>query len=80
MVCHRIILVEDVLRGIVKAMLMIRDLVVRLSISMWSSIGVRFIPKSFDPYHNMSEPIILYDIPSKNPKHTAWSPNTWKTR
>ncbi|KAK7690189.1 hypothetical protein QCA50_006840 [Cerrena zonata] len=28
----------------------------------------------------MTEPIILYDIPGKNPKYTAWSPSTWKTR
>ncbi|EIW59606.1 uncharacterized protein TRAVEDRAFT_147690 [Trametes versicolor FP-101664 SS1] len=28
----------------------------------------------------MTEPIIFYDIPSKDSPSKAWSPNTWKTR
>ena len=27
----------------------------------------------------MSGPIILYDIPGRNPECKAWSPNTWAT-
>ncbi|KAK7682716.1 hypothetical protein QCA50_014099 [Cerrena zonata] len=28
----------------------------------------------------MSAPIVLYDIPGRNPKYPAWSPSTWRTR
>ncbi|CDO76079.1 hypothetical protein BN946_scf184649.g5 [Trametes cinnabarina] len=28
----------------------------------------------------MVEPILFYDIPTKNPQQKTWSPNTWKTR
>ncbi|KAI9058462.1 glutathione transferase FuA class [Trametes sanguinea] len=28
----------------------------------------------------MPEPILFYDIPTKNAHQKAWSPNTWKTR